>query len=406
MDIPKQMRKKLLLASYLISIILSSCISPTPSLSAIREISVTQKSRDDVIRLNNCAGTGKTSQNVELSRSIRFLSGTITTLQKVDAERLLDSKYSEDLYKGQKIQLVANPGEYTEYTVSLFYEIHTGVINDEIQYEVEIPLDIELVQARNIGCAIIETPVPVTPLPSPPAEVAKVSYLPKENGMTLESQQWDFSSYYIGTVEWSYPDEMAVDESTSLRLAIIPNNELVNLYKLSSTDNELPKYFYINENFQLGTSAIATLTAVKFSVETDANSKKSLDGFTPAEWFWNISPKGEGRQSLIIHVAIPVVVNNVTERLIETNIPIEFNVVKSPAVTPTVLSPSERVGEELIQNSSNILVAIISLFGVILTAVLTYWAATRKSKDAPVQSNITDENQKVKKNIRSQKKKR
>lgn len=399
------MKKRLFFVSCLIIIFISSCVPSTPTLSSIREISVTQKSRDDVIRLNNCTGSDTTSQNIELNRSIKFLS-QMATLEKVQAERLLDAKYPESLYPGQRVQMVANPGAYTEYTVRLFYEIREGVINEEIQYEVEIPLDIELVEAQNIGCLIIETPVATTTMPSPQTEVAEVSYLPKEDDTKLDSEKWEFSSYYIGTVEWSYPKEMSVNESASLRLAIIPNNELVNLYKLSSKDNEVPKYFYINEKLQLGTIANATLTGINFSIDTDVDSKKSLDGFTPAEWFWNISPRGEGKQSLILHITIPVVLDNINERLLELNLPIEFNVIDNPTATPIVMSPSERVSEELVRNSSNILIAVIGLFGVILTAVFTYWATTSKPKDGSTQVSTANKNQGSKKNNRTQKKRK
>jgi hypothetical protein len=99
------MKKILLFVSFIVAIIIVSCLPsyPTPAISSIKETGVVRSSSDDVIRLNNCGGTGESSQTIELDRSIQILSPT-TTIQKVEAERLIDSKYSDNSSPRQQVQ--------------------------------------------------------------------------------------------------------------------------------------------------------------------------------------------------------------------------------------------------------------------------------------------------------------
>lgn len=399
------MKKILIFACLLTTLFINSCTSValTPA-ATIRETSVTPSSRNDVIRLNNCSGTSNQSQTVELNRSIKFLS-PLTTIMQVEAERLINSLYPNNSYQTRSFEMVVVPGENRDYTVSLFYEIHTGLINEEVQYQVEIPLDLELVSSRSIECSTVVTPT-TSAQPSPEVENAEISYLPKTDSAKLDSKKWIFLSYYIGTIEWTYPEKMTIGESASVRLAIIPNNELINLYKLSTEQAEAPKYFYVNENLQLGTTADSSLTGINFSVDTDINSPKSLDGFTPAEWFWNISPKVEGKQSLILHITIPVVLDNATHRQAEINIPIDFNVDNNMVAPTTTPPPSARISEVLVQNLPSILIAIITLLGVILTAVLTYLATIRNHEKTSSQARQSNTNEISTKNNQSKKKKK
>jgi hypothetical protein len=141
---------------------------------------------------------------------------------------------------------------------------------------------------------------------------------------------------------------------------------------------------------------IAELKGVNFEIESDNHPEKPVISSMPVEWIWNITPLSAGKQTLILAISVPVIIDQTRDVISAQtlkNIPIEIQVEVSPTpkptqtpistFTPTPLPPIARIGEKLIENSSAVIIAIIGLIGVLAGIYVTYINAQKTKATKP-----------------------
>jgi hypothetical protein len=174
-----------------------------------------------------------------------------------------------------------------------------------------------------------------------------------------------------------------------------------------------PEYVLeFNDRLQIYPVMIAELKGVNFEIESDNRPEKPVTSDMPVEWIWNVTPLSAGKQTLILVISVPVIIDqthDVVSAQTLKNIPIEIQVEVTPTPipsetpkptqtpiptsTPTPLPPIARIGEKLIDNISAVVVAIIGLVGVLAGAYVTYINA-QKSKATKSATNKSKKNEK------------
>ena len=130
----------------------------------------------------------------------------------------------------------------------------------------------------------------------------------------------------------------------------------------------------------------AELKGVNFNILSDEFPEKPVVSSSSVEWIWNVKPVSAGKQSLVVFISVPVIIDKahdlISARPIK-NIPLEIIIdeqdVSTPTVTATPLPPFQRIGEKLIDESPIVLGAIITLVVGLITAYVTYVTSKNKT---------------------------
>lgn len=186
----------------------------------------------------------------------------------------------------------------------------------------------------------------------------------------------------LGSLQLISPATMKLGESDVIRLTITPDSAFVGLsvVPVPTISTSEPGYiFRFSERLQIYPVMRAELKGVNFEITSDGYSEKPVTSALPVEWIWNVTPKFAGKQTLILTISIPVIIDqthNIVSAQTLKNIPIEIYVENEVIA---------RIREQLIENVSGIVVAIIGLFGALVGAYLTY----RKVKESEAGKSTT-----------------
>jgi hypothetical protein len=172
------------------------------------------------------------------------------------------------------------------------------------------------------------------------------------------------------------PPKIKLGESSTISLSITPDSALVDLPKVTVATVSASEPGYVlefSDQLQIYPVMIAELKGVNFDIVSDGNSERPVTSSRPVEWIWNVTPTSGGKQSLILVISIPVILDqakNIVSAQALKNIPIEIEVEGVP--TPSPLPANKRIQEQLIDNSTEIIVGILSLIGALVGAYVAY----------------------------------
>ncbi len=211
------------MSRYLFSIVFLLALLVISGCGADPEVQLAEISRntivyDEIVRLNNCGGKGDTDQTVarEFATTIEFGAG-ISAGYKSVVEGNISAKYSEYRNTSKSIRVVAPPGTNMEFVLRWSDDVRAGnvQINGKIgTYEVRIPISVEQISGRDLGCGIL----PSQPKPS-------TSTVPTTSRPSLPSYQTDgpFREHkqtpIVGTgvlAQGTYSDGMAPFDETEI----------------------------------------------------------------------------------------------------------------------------------------------------------------------------------------------
>ena len=297
------------------------------------------------------------------------------------------------------------------------------------------------------------TPNPSSTI-SPTAAIVRLAVLniiseQLSDGTFKNTAELSISPLGIGSFELANPSKMKFGESKIVRLVIDPNPVLirptpyVTLTPLPLATGQSSLMFYafertrvsaemtrnsnslvkINNEVQIYPVMRAELTGINFEIMSDGFPEKPVISSSSIEWLWTITPKSGGSQSLVLQISIPIIV--VTDiRSIKPLASIPFEVVveggpalqpsstitasptstssPTPTLTPTPLPLIVRVGENLVTNSSVLLIAMIGLIGVLITAGVNYAVNKNKVSEAGTEAKGSNDEKGILKDILSE----
>jgi len=147
------MSKHILCGILLASLLLSGCAS-NPDVQVV-ELSRNTVVYDEIVRINNCGGKGDSEQiaSQEFKTTIELGAGGGADYQFVEAN--LSAKYSEARSTSKSQRLVAPPGTNMEFVLRWSYDVRAGnvqVNGKSGTYEVRIPVSVEQISSRDLGC--------------------------------------------------------------------------------------------------------------------------------------------------------------------------------------------------------------------------------------------------------------
>jgi serine/threonine protein kinase len=231
------------------------------------------------------------------------------------------------------------------------------------------------------------------------------------DGTVKTTVQLSIDPLGVGDLQLIAPARIKLGESGIVRLSIIPDPAFTNLPRvepalLSIYAPDLaanPEYVLeFSEQIQIYPLMQAKLVGEHFTIVSDDQPLKPVVSSSPVEWTWLVTPKAGGKQTLILYISIPVLIDEKKEELSSKplrNIPIEVLVEVTPTPepsptptltptptstpTPTPLPIARRIGNQLINNSSPILVAVFGLLGTILTV---YGASQNSKRQAKIEA--------------------
>ncbi len=146
----------------LILLALSGC-SANPEVQVV-EINKDTVVYEEIIRINNCGGKGESEQTAtrEFATSVEFGAEVSAGYQSV-VRGTLSAKYSEYRNTSKSQRLVAPPGTNMEFVLLWSDDVRAGnvqVNGKSGTYEVRIPISVEQVSSRDLGCGIMTAPPP------------------------------------------------------------------------------------------------------------------------------------------------------------------------------------------------------------------------------------------------------
>lgn len=145
---------------------LSGCIGSKASPAAqFIEKQKDTVSFEEIIHINNCGGKGNSEQTASRTFGISVdLGGKISAGYEDIVTGELSAKYSEFRNVAKSQHLVAPPGTNMEFVLRWYEDVRAGKVSvngEEGEYEVRIPISVEQVSSRDLGCTTS------TPAPSP-----------------------------------------------------------------------------------------------------------------------------------------------------------------------------------------------------------------------------------------------
>jgi len=165
------MSKHILFGITLAVLLLSGCAS-NPDVQLV-ELSKNTVVYDEIVRINNCGGKGDSEQTKsrDFATTVEFGAGVSAGYQSI-VQGSLSAKYSEYRNTSVSQRLVAPPGTNMEFVLRWSDDVRAGnvqVNGKSGTYEVRIPVSVEQVSSRDLGCGISAPVQPTIPSiqPSP-----------------------------------------------------------------------------------------------------------------------------------------------------------------------------------------------------------------------------------------------
>jgi len=159
------MSKHILCGIALAVLLLSECAS-NPDVQLV-ELSKNTVVYDEIVRINNCGGKGDSEQTKsrDFATNVEFGAGVSAGYQSI-VQGSLSAKYSEYRNTSVSQRLVAPPGTNMEFVLRWSDDVRAGnvqVNGKSGTYEVRIPISVEQVSSRDLGCGIS---APIQPIPT------------------------------------------------------------------------------------------------------------------------------------------------------------------------------------------------------------------------------------------------
>jgi hypothetical protein len=159
------MSKHILFGIALALLLLSGCVS-NPGVQLV-ELSKNTVVYDEIVRINNCGGKGDSEQTKsrDFATTVEFGAGVSAGYQSI-VQGSLSAKYSEYRNTSVSQRLVAPPGTNMEFVLRWSDDVRAGnvqVNGKSGTYEVRIPVSVEQVSSRDLGCGISASVQPTTP---------------------------------------------------------------------------------------------------------------------------------------------------------------------------------------------------------------------------------------------------
>jgi len=249
---------------------------------------------------------------------------------------------------------------------------------------------------RTLSTNLIIPASSATPSPSIPTQpevspveiaVLNVNSEIQADGTIKNTASLSITPLGLGTLQLTSPSTIKLGESSVVRLLIIPDSAVTNLPKVTVTtvSAESPDYaLKFSDHLQIYPVMMAELNGVNFEIQSDNHPEKPVTSSMPVEWIWNVKPLSEGKQTLILAISVPVIIDRSRDMVSAQtlkNVPIEIRVevpaTPVPTFTPTPLPPIVQIGEKLVENVSAIFVAIIGLIGVLAGTYVAYLNAKK-----------------------------
>jgi hypothetical protein len=159
------MSKHILFGIALAVLLLSGCAS-NPDVQLV-ELSKNTVVYDEIVRINNCGGKGDSEQTKsrDFATTVEFGAGISAGYQSI-VQGSLSAKYSEYRNTSVSQRLVAPPGTNMEFVLRWSDDVRAGnvqVNGKSGTYEVRIPVSVEQVSSRDLGCGISAPVQPTIP---------------------------------------------------------------------------------------------------------------------------------------------------------------------------------------------------------------------------------------------------
>lgn len=225
------MSKHILCGIALVLLLLSGCAS-NPDVQVV-ELSKNTVVYDEIVRINNCGGKGDSEQTKsrDFATTVEFGAGVSAGYQSI-VQGSLSAKYSEYRNTSGSQRLVAPPGTNMEFVLRWSDDVRAGnvqVNGKSGTYEVRIPVSVEQVSSRDLGCGTMQQntqptpiyqPIPTQRTAAPPLNCGMGTPLPHR--APVVGQPWILpSGGWIIVNFWS--NEPGVDQ-TEHKLLLGPND--------------------------------------------------------------------------------------------------------------------------------------------------------------------------------------
>jgi len=197
------MSKHILFGIALAVLLLSGCAS-NPDVQLV-ELSKNTVVYDEIVRINNCGGKGDSEQTKsrDFATTVEFGAGVSAGYQSI-VQGSLSAKYSEYRNTSVSQRLVAPPGTNMEFVLRWSDDVRAGnvqVNGKSGTYEVRIPVSVEQVSSRDLGCGLsLQSTLPsIQTAPAIPTQQASTTgYIPTCNWERDWALQPDGSYLWIG----------------------------------------------------------------------------------------------------------------------------------------------------------------------------------------------------------------
>lgn len=169
----------------------SSGCGANPEVQVV-EISKNTVVYDEIIRINNCGGKGESAQTAtrEFATSIEFGAEVSAGYQSV-VQGTLSAKYSEYRNTSKSQRLVAPPATNMEFVLRWSDDVRAGNVQVNGKtgtYEVRIPISVEQISSRDLGCGLVTPIQPTLPSFQNPTQVPQL-VPPVQGSSSLATQQ-------------------------------------------------------------------------------------------------------------------------------------------------------------------------------------------------------------------------
>lgn len=209
------MRKSIFSVGLVLALLISGCgADPEVQLAEISKNTVVY---DEIVRLNNCGGKGDSDHTAtrEFATTIEFGAGVSAGYKSI-VEGNLSAKYSEYRNTSKSLRVIAPPGTNMEFVLRWSDDVRAGnvQINGKTgTYEVRIPISVEQISGRDLGCGILLSQSTQSSEVVPTSESSLPSY--QTDGPFREHKQ----TPVVGTgvlAQGTYSDGMASFDQTEI----------------------------------------------------------------------------------------------------------------------------------------------------------------------------------------------
>lgn len=199
------MNKHIIYFGIVLTIFLVSGCSTNPEVQIV-ELSRNTITYDEIVRINNCGGKGDSEQTVsrEFATTVEFGAGVSAGYQSI-VQGNLSVKYSEYRNRSVEQRLVAPPGTNMEFVLRWYDDVRAGnvqVNGKNGTYEVRIPVSVEQISSRDLGCGFVSSYPPEQTIPALPTTVptqaVTTGYIPTCNWSRDWALQPDGSYLWVG----------------------------------------------------------------------------------------------------------------------------------------------------------------------------------------------------------------